>query len=62
MPPKLFIIILLHLEIISRGDDNMPKDSQVDKKGVREAKANFDTPSTRETGKNKNRTIKKQST
>lgn len=40
----------------------MPKDSQVDKKGIREAKADFDTPSTRETGKNKNRTAKKQST
>lgn len=39
----------------------MPKDSQVDKKEVREIKSNFDTPITRETGKNKNRTNKKQS-
>lgn len=40
----------------------MPKDSQVDKKEIREAKANFDTPVTRESAKNKSRTAKKQST
>ncbi|GAA0178532.1 hypothetical protein SH2C18_15710 [Clostridium sediminicola] len=39
----------------------MPKDSQIDKKGVREEKANWDTPLTRESAKNSNRTSKKQS-
>ena len=38
----------------------MPKDSQIDKKEVREAKANGQTPLTRE-NQNQNRNSKKQS-
>lgn len=40
----------------------MPKDSQVDKKEVREAKSHGNTPLTRESANNSNKTIKKQST
>jgi len=40
----------------------MPKDSQPDNKFARLVKSNYDTPITRETGKNKNATNKKQST
>lgn len=40
----------------------MPKDSQIDKKEVRLAKSNGDTPLTRESAKNSNKTTKKQST
>ncbi|MCY6960694.1 MULTISPECIES: hypothetical protein [Clostridium] len=39
----------------------MPKDSQPDNKKARMEKSNWDTPITRETAKNKNRTSKKQS-
>lgn len=39
----------------------MPKDSQPDNKFSRLAKSNYDTPITRETGKNQNATSKKQS-
>ncbi|MBU5593485.1 hypothetical protein KQI89_17235 [Clostridium sp. MSJ-4] len=39
----------------------MTKDSQPDNKIARMEKCNFQTPITRETAKNKNRTIKKQS-
>lgn len=39
----------------------MPKDSQPDNKIARIEKANWQTPITRETAKNHNRTTKKQS-
>ncbi|MFA9397279.1 MAG: hypothetical protein ACERKV_03320 [Clostridiaceae bacterium] len=39
----------------------MAKDSQIDKKEVRERKSNNDTPLTRESAKNSNRTNKKKS-
>lgn len=39
----------------------MPKDSQVDPKEVRLQKSNGNTPLTRESAKNSNRTTKKQS-
>lgn len=39
----------------------MTKDSQPDNKHDRLVKSNFDTPITRETAKNQNRTTKKQS-
>lgn len=39
----------------------MTKDSQPDNKQARLEKSNFDTPITRETAKNHNRTDKKQS-
>lgn len=39
----------------------MPKDSQPDNKRARMEKCNWDTPITRETAKNNNRTNKKQS-
>lgn len=38
----------------------MPKDSQIDKKGVRERKCNYQTPLTRE-NQNHTRNTKKQS-
>ena len=38
----------------------MPKDSQIDKKGVRDRKCNFQTPLTRE-NQNQNRNAKKKS-
>ncbi|WP_162832181.1 hypothetical protein [Clostridium hydrogeniformans] len=40
----------------------MAKDSQIDKKEVRMKKCNYQTPLTRESAKNSNRTNKKQST
>ncbi|WP_315115076.1 hypothetical protein [uncultured Clostridium sp.] len=39
----------------------MPKDSQPDNKKARMEKSNYQTPITRETAKNSNRTTKKQS-
>lgn len=39
----------------------MAKDSQIDNKKSRMEKCNWDTPLTRETSKNQNRTTKKQS-
>ncbi|GAA0724001.1 hypothetical protein GCM10008905_17340 [Clostridium malenominatum] len=39
----------------------MPKDSQPDNKKARLEKANYQTPITRESAKNSNRTTKKQS-
>lgn len=39
----------------------MPKDSQPDNKRARMEKCNWDTPITRESAKNSNRTTKKQS-
>ncbi|MGV8983051.1 hypothetical protein [Clostridium sp.] len=46
---------------IDKGDVFMPKDSQPDNKFSRLVKSNYDTPITRETGKNQNATTKKQS-
>lgn len=39
----------------------MTKDSQIDNKDARLMKSNSDTPITRETAKNHNKTVKKQS-
>jgi hypothetical protein len=50
-----------NLNYSAEGVGIMPKDSQVDPKEVRLRKSNGNTPLTRESAKNSNSTIKKQS-
>ncbi|MBU5482997.1 hypothetical protein KQI86_01580 [Clostridium sp. MSJ-11] len=52
---------IIYYENKKKGKIFMPKDSQPDNKKARMEKSNYQTPITRETAKNSNRTTKKQS-